>query len=589
MILQSLHAYYERRQKLADPARRLPPVGLVEQAIGYLIEIERDGRFVQLMRTGEIKDGKHRAARFLVPRGVKRAYNVSANLLWDNAAYALGVGESDRVGKQHAAFVARLESLPEPAVNDAGIRAVLAFLADEGEQLWLRSSPLWADLAAANSVVSFRLRDDEYLGLVCQRPDIVATQTSDDAPTDDDNSAVCLITGKRENIAVLHPAIKGVWGAQTSGANIVSFNQDAFVSYGKSRGHNAPIGVTTAQTYTTALNALLDRDSINRIQVGDASTVFWSELDNDPVEAGFLDLFSEGRKNDDPDDGAQRVAGILHAIHSGRYVEDAAGKCFHVLALAPNAARVAIREYQCVPLGELAKRIAEHFADLAIARAPHDPKHLSLFSLLCAVAVRERAENIPPRLGGEVLRSLLCGLPYPRTLLNAAVVRCRAERDVKHARGAILKAWFNRHIRHRQSDEKEFNEMLDNSNLNPGYRLGRLFAVLERIQEDAQRGINATIRDRYYGSASSTPAAAFPGLLRLTQHHLSKIKSKQGIRVNRERLLGEVIDGLSDLPAHLALADQGRFALGYYHQRQSFFTRTTRESTQADIAEEEAE
>jgi CRISPR-associated protein Csd1 len=591
MILQSLHAYYERRQKLDDPARRLPPVGLVEQAIGYLIEIERDGRFVQLLRTGEIIGGKHQAARFLVPQGVKRTSGVLPNLLWDNAGYALGVSETgnpDRIREQHAAFVGRLEALPEPAASDAGVRAVLAFLATDGENLRLRASPLWADLVAANSVVTFRLRDDENGGLICQRPNIIATQTSDDAPPDDDESAVCLVTGERENIAVLHPAIKGVWGAQTSGANIVSFNQDAFASYGKEQGRNAPVGARTAQTYTTALNALLARDSVNRIQVGDASTVFWCELDDDPVEAGFAAVFSNARKSDDPDEGAEKVTALLSAIHSGRYEADAAGRCFHVLALAPNAARIAIRDYQCVPLGELAQRIAEHFSDLAVARAPHDPPHLSLFRLLCSVAVLGKADNIPPLLGGEVLRSVICGLPYPRTLLNAAVVRCRAERKVTYARAAILKAGFNRETRYRQSDEKEFNEMLDTSNCNPAYRLGRLFAALERIQEDAQPGINATIRDRYYGAASSTPAAVFSVLLRLTQHHLSKLKDKPGLKVQRERLLGEVMEGLSALPAHLALADQGRFALGYYHQRQYFFTRAKPESATTGNAEEEA-
>ncbi|MHA6862059.1 type I-C CRISPR-associated protein Cas8c/Csd1 [Ralstonia pseudosolanacearum] len=577
MILQALHAYYERRKKLADPRRRLPPVGLVEQAIGYLIEIERDGRLVQLVKTGSINGKKHEPARFLVPRGVKRTAGVAANLLWDNSEYVLGIdtrGRPERVREQHAAFCARLAELPEPAASDAGVRAARTFLASETERSRLAASPLWPEVLETNPIMTFRLRDDEYGGLVCQRPDVVAVQTTlDDEGAGEGGQAICLVTGKHDKVAILHPAIKGVWGAQTSGANIVSFNLGAFSSYGKQQGENAPVGETAAQTYTTALNALLARGSHNRIQIGDASTVFWSELDDDPLEAGFAELFGNGDREDDPDAGADKVAALFRAVHSGRYRGEEGNRCFHVLALAPNAARIAIRDYQCVPLCELAPRIAQHFADLAVAHGPGDATHLSLFRLLCAVALQGKADNIPPRLGGEVLRSVLTGQPYSRTLLNAAVVRCRAERKVGYARAALLKGWINRDIRYRRSEEKEFTEMLDPRNPNPGYRLGRLFATLERIQEDAQPGINATVRDRYYGSASGTPAVVFPALLRLSQHHLSKLKDKPGLRVKREQLLAEVIGGLSDFPAHLALADQGRFALGYYHQRQDFFTR----------------
>lgn len=576
MILQALHVYYERRQKLADPCRRLPAVGLVEQPVGYLIEVERDGRLVQLIKTGSVKGKKHEPARFVVPRGVKRASGIAANLLWDNAEYVLGVdtrGKPERVREQHAAFCKRLAGLPEPGASDAGVLAVRAFLVSELERSRLAISPSWPEIVETNAIMTFRLCDDEYDGLVCQRPDVIATSVNDDHANRDDQKTACLVTGKHEKVAILHPAIKGVWGAQTAGANIVSFNLDAFSSYGKHQGANAPVGETAAQTYTTALNALLERDSGNRVQVGDASTVFWSELDDDPLESGFAQLFGDVRREDDPDAGADKVAALFRAIHSGRYQGADGRRCFHVLALAPNAARVAIRDYQCLPLAELAPRIAQHFADLAVTRGPGDAPYLSFFRLLCAVALQGKADNIPSRLGGELLRSVLTGLPYPRTLLNAAVVRCRAEHKVGYARAALLKGWLNRDKRHRRSDEKEFTEMLDKCNPNPAYRLGRLFATLERIQEDAQPGINATVRDRYYGSASGTPAVVFPTLLRLSQHHLSKLKDKPGLRIKREQLLAEVVGDLSNFPAHLALADQGRFALGYYHQRQDFFTK----------------
>lgn len=588
MILQALHVYYERRQKLTDPRRRLPPVGLVEQAIGYLIEIERDGRLVQLVKTGSMNGKRHEAEHFLVPRGVKRTAGVAANLLWDNAEYVLGVdtrGKPERVRGQHAAFCARLDELPEPAASDVGVVAVREFFNNDRERTRLTASPFWQEIVETNPIITFRLREDDGR-LVCQRSDVIALQTGDGEGADGGQQAICLVTGKPAKVAILHPSIKGVWGAQTSGANIVSFNLDAFSSYGKKQGENAPVGDTAAQSYTTALNALLARGSDNRIQVGDASTAFWSELDDDPMESGFAQLFGDARREDDPDAGVDKVAALFRAVESGRYHGEDGRRCFHVLALAPNAARIAIRDYQCLPLSELAPRIAQHFSDLAVAHSSSDVPYLSLFRLLCAVALQGKADNIPPRLGGELLRSVLTGLPYPRMLLNAAVVRCRAEHKVSYARAAALKAWLNRDIRYRRSEEKEFTEMLDTSNDNPAYRLGRLFAALEKIQEDAQPGINATVRDRYYGSASCTPAAVFATLLRLSQHHLSKLKDKPGLKVRREKLLSDVMSRLSDFPAHLALADQGRFALGYYHQRQDFFTKAESASTTKDTEEE---
>lgn len=223
---------------------------------------------------------------------------------------------------------------------------------------------------------------------------------------------------------------------------------------------------------------------------------------------------------------------------------------------------------------ELAGRIRQHFEDIRVARAPHDPECLSLFCLLIACAVQRKPDNIPPILGGDIMRAILEDMPYPISWLNAAVQRCRAERKVTYPRAAGIKACLNRAIRNanrtRIHKEGEFQAMLDTTNLNPAYRLGRLFATLEKIQEDASPGLNATIRDRYYASASSTPVAVLPTLLRLKNHHLAKLNP--GRAVQMEKLLGEIMVGLTDFPPYLTLPDQGRFALGYYHQRQAFFT-----------------
>ncbi|MGH8809991.1 MAG: type I-C CRISPR-associated protein Cas8c/Csd1, partial [Noviherbaspirillum sp.] len=267
---------------------------------------------------------------------------------------------------------------------------------------------------------------------------------------------------------------------------------------------------------------------------------------------------------------------LYHAVQSGKFIQGDADTRFHVLGLAPNAARIAIRFWETAPAHDLAQRVACHFDDINIVRAPHDPEYLSLFRLLTALAVQGKADNIPPNLGGDIVRSILEGLPYPAPLLNLAVQRCRAEQKPTYARAAAIKASLNRTIRRANlsasHSEKEFQTMLDPANTNAAYRLGRLFATLEKVQEEASPGLNATIRDRYYSAASSTPVAVFTTLLRLKNHHLPKLP--KGRAVQMEKLTGEIMSGLNDFPRILALPDQGRFALGYYHQRQAFFTKS---------------
>lgn len=576
MILQALTDYYRRKCDDPDPAQRLPAFGLEQKEIPFILEISAEGELLQLRDTRE-PQGKKKVARiYRVPMGVKKTSGVAANLLWDTLEYVLGVdtkGKPERVAEQHAAFRARIAALPEATRQDPGIQAVTRFL-NRRDVALLERQPAWADALESNAVMSFRLQGD--MDLVCQRPAVVQaalnTTTDDDAP-----QAMCLITGEQAPVERLHASIKGVWGAQTSGANIVSFNARAFESYGKTerQGENAPVSRAAAFAYTTALNHLLRKDSLQRMQVGDASTVFWAERQA-PYETIFGDIFQ-----DSPDASTDKVEALLNAVHSGHWGPMDKDLRYHVLGLAPNAARISIRFYHCVTLHELGQRIAQYFDDLSLVRGPHDALYPSLFRLLTAVALQNKADNIPPNLGGAVVDAILAGpqVPYPSLWLNAAVGRCRAEHTVNYLRAAAIKACLNRQQRFAAlsspspAPEKEFLPMLDLSNTNPAYRLGRLFAVLEKIQEEASPGLNATIRDRYYGAASSTPVAVFTTLLRLKNAHLKKLSP--GRTAAFEKLLGEVLAPVVDFPKHLPLPDQGRFALGYYHQRQDFFTKKT--------------
>ena len=605
MILQALNDYYRRKCDDPDPAQRLPAFGLEQKEIPFVLEITTEGELVQLLDTRTLNEKKKKVAQiFRVPQGEKKAAGVIANLLWDNLEYVLGVdtkGKPERVVQQHAHFVARIEALPQSARDDAGIQAILKFL--KSYRLpQLEAQPAWSQALESNAVMSFRLYGD--VDLVCQRPAVVNAVLN--VTTDADvRLAMCLVTGNDAPVQRLHTAIKGVWGAQTAGANIVSFNARAFESYGKRerQGDNAPVSQAAAFAYTTALNHLLRKDSNQRIQIGDASTVFWADRDSE-FESIAADIFGDPPK-DDPDLGARAVQALFAAIQSGKHggVDD--NNRFHVLGLAPNAARISIRFYHCLPLAELGERIDQHFKDLEMARGLYDPQYPSLKRLLQAVCLSTSSQpfgdidRLPPNLGGAIVDAVFAGpdVPYPGAWLNAAVGRCRAEQakktqqgkqapNVPYARAAVIKACLNRQIRrspvtpNHQPPEKELLPMLDLTNTNPAYRLGRLFAVLERIQETSAGGpgkLNSTIRDRYYGAASSTPVAVFTTLLRLKNAHLKKLTVGQAAWF--EKLVGEILDSVSDFPKHLPLPDQGRFALGYYQQRQDFFAKKPDDST----------
>lgn len=600
MILHALNDYYQRRQRSPDPQDRLPAFGLEEKEIPFVIEIDANGQLVNLVDTRTIIGKKKIEQRFLVPQGVKKTSGVAANLLWDTTEYVLGVdtkGKPERVVEQHAEFCVRVEGLPDVALEDAGVQAVLAFFKNINLKQF-EALPVWTDILAANPNMTFRLHGD--VELICQRPAVATAGIP--VVSDESDIGLCLVSGKAASIERLHPAIKGVWGAQSSGANIVSINNKneggnnsgqtpAFASYGKQQGFTSPVGKPAVFAYTTALNHLLARDSRQRIQVGDASTVFWAEQEHD-LETALPDLFGEPPK-DDPSRGRDALNALYQSIQSGKFTRGESDTRFHVLGLAPNAARIAIRFWETAPAHELARRIAHHFDDIKIAGAPHDPEHLSLFRLLTGLAVQGKADNIPPNLGGEVMRAILEELPYPAPLLNLAVQRCRAEQKPTYARAAVIKASLNRLIRRinqtASNPEKEFQTMLDSTNTNLAYQFGRLFAVLEKIQEESAGGtgkLNATIRDRYFGAASSSPSTVFPMLLKLKNHHVSKLDVRgqkmlyRAFGDNRpDDYIGQVLNAVPDIPNHLTLQDQGRFNLGYYHQRQAFFTKSDTQTT----------
>lgn len=575
MILQSLYDYYQR--KAADPESGVAPEGFEWKEIPFVIVIDQTGGFVTIEDTREGEGKKRRARRFLVPAAEKKTVNIKANLLWDNVEYALGANPRNRddISKRHAAFLTRVES--DISSHPAQV-ALLKFLrADPIGQITGQIADqsaivsLWSDCLKLNANVTFRLEGS--CSTICET---LATSIISQVSC---GSALCLVSGTADTIARLHPSIKGVWGAQPSGAALVSFNLSPFCSYKKEQNYNAPVGDRATFAYTTALNSLLGRDSKNKVQVGDATTVFWSDRSDrrTNLEETFFSFWSVDKDN--PDRGVEAVETLLKTVYSGAPIPNADAR-FFVLGLSPNEARISVRFWQTGTIGEFSDKLAQHFRDLQLVQPKNGKVRNALFFLLSEIALENKIENIPPNLAGNVMRAVLTGGPYPVTLLQQAVRRIRATHQLRPPQVALIKAYLNRRRRFQESPtDKEIEVSLDTENANVGYLLGRLFAALEKIQEDAQPGINTTIRDRFYGAASATPVSVYPQLLKLKNHHLAKIDNP-AFRINHEKRLAEIFGSLpSSMPAHLTMDDQARFAIGYYHQRQALFTKSERSNS----------
>lgn len=560
--LASLARAYERM-------KNAPPFGYSAEKIGYLVSLREDGTIASVTDLRE-SEGKKRTPRILfVPQPGKRTSGVAPNFLWDKSSYVLGVtdGEGKRTAEEHAAFIARhLDALRNE--DDAGLRALRLFL-----ESWTpgRFDDLHVPEMKDQNIV-FTLESDR-LAHICihDRPAARALWSriggAGERPTN-----TCLITGERGPIARLHPAIKGVWGAQSSGASLVSFNLDAFNSYGHEQGDNAPVSEAAAFAYTTALNRFLEKDSGHRLQIGDASTVFWADASAaaaQEAEGMFAALLGVDEAAE-----AKKVAAILDAVRQGRPLDTLTPALpqdvrFFVLGLSPNAARLSVRFYIEDNFGEIARRYLEHVERMLIEPPPREAAP-SIWRMLIETASQRKSENIPPLLAGEWLRAILTGAPYPLTLLTTVLTRLRADHEVNALRVAMLKSVLIRNFR------LEAPVALDPENDDPGYLLGRLFATYEYAQTQALGGnVNATIRDQYYGAASATPRSIFPLLQRKATHHLSRLrKEKPGLAVNLDRKIGEICEVASAetlFPPTLNPRRQALFAIGYYHQRNDFY------------------
>jgi CRISPR-associated protein Csd1 len=544
---------------------KVPAYGYSKEKIGFLISLNVDGTVAHEpidLRQGE---GKRKTSILMpVPASFKRpGVTPKPFFLWDNTAFALGVTATEGKNAESRLKTFRDRHLRELAeTEDEGLTAFLKFIDRWTPEQFAERA--WPDEMKDQNVV-FALESDRLAKIMIHDRPAARERWAHLFAAGNRKQAICLITGERSSLARIHPAIKGV---NKDADSIVSFNKPSFESYGQSQGENAPISDYAAFRYVAALNRFLERNSGHRIQIGDSSTVFWADSSDaraaSEAESLFLGFIDEKEANAVE---AKKIENILAKLRAGRQIEEfkpdiPQGVRFFVLALAPNAARLSVRFYIEDDFGVIADRYLLHLKRLRIDPPPKYETP-SMRQMLIETAVLRKPDNIQPNLAGEWIRSILTDTPYPLTLLSALITRLRADHDVNAVRVAILKSVLIKNFK------MEVPVSLDRANMNPAYLLGRLFATLEQIQDVALGKVNAGVRERFYGAASANPRNIFPLLLRMNTHHLSKAE-----RGEKKRLAGflanqmsEIISGLPcEFPATLPLAEQGKFAIGYFHQ-----------------------
>ncbi len=597
MIIPALTRYYERLE--ADPESDVAPFGWSRQKIGFEVVLNPDGTLhdiarcvvaVEVPQKGKGRDGEPKPPKIverpkseIVP-GQNKAPGAGINpgFLWDTPQYMLGFKPDDpkpeRTQQAFEGFRDRHLALAD-AIDDGAFGAVCRFLASWSPEHAAAREGL---AEAATYFGVFRIS-----GTTQYVHDCPAVRTWWDAQVleGSDGDALpprpSLVDGEVQEIARLHePKIKGVRGGQSAGSLLVSFNDTAYESYRQKDGANSPVGVRDAFKYCTALNRLL-ADSHRSLVIGGDTYVLWAERES-PIEL----LFSGGLLGDG--DVEEAVRAKFDRLREGLPAEELgdARTPFYVLGLSPNQGRLSVRMWLESTIGEMAEHARRHFAALRLEPEPEDAKWLTVRRIVAETVPPKSGwadeSQVSPQLAPQVLRAALFGLPYPRALLSGVISRMRTEgvahpdridgRHVPHRRCSIIKACLSRPAAGQKQEEDQLVS-LNTDHPDQAYHLGRLFAVLERIQDAAfEYKLNATIRERYYGSASATPAAVFPRLCKLKNHHIGKIDNdKPGLAHWFERHLASIFDHIESFPSTMSLESQGLFAIGYYHQREALF------------------
>ena len=572
MILQALTRYYEdllSRGEIAAP-------GWSPAKISYALCLNGAGDLEQVIPTmEEVTKGKKTVLQpqtFSLPAAVKRTVGIGANFLWDNSSYLLGVDQKGKPERSRDCFAAAAQKHHAvlDGVDSPIARAILTFFDTWQPEHAAEHPALTGQFEEVTAGANLLFRVD---GCYPQKDDAIraAWQSCRESSDPDAVRMQCLVTGREDEITATHPAIKGVRNAQSSGAALVSFNAPAFCSYGREQNFNAPVGKYAAFAYTAALNHLLaDRKNVQLI--GDTTVVCWAE-GADPAYQSFFGTACFGAETSLSDDDLRAALKRLAELKPCDDLGIDPNRPFYILGLAPNAARLSVRFFLRDSFGRLMKNVNAHYERLEIVRPAYAKTNiLPLWAMLReTVNLNSRDKSPSPAMAGAATRAVFSGGPYPASLLEAVMLRIRAERNITWGRAAIIKAYYLKNP-HKDCPKEVLTVSLNEASTDTAYTLGRLFSVYEAVQQAANPGINTTIKDKYFNSAAAMPAGIFPVLNNLCQKHLRKLDGRQRVYYDKQIMTLKGILGES-YPMRMTLAQQGSFDLGYYHQTQKRYTK----------------
>ena len=552
MIFQSLISLYDR---LVEKGQ-VPPYGFSVEEIGFVVNIDKNGNMqgqpedLRTRISANQYDFKLSTTPFTNQVDVRSGNAATApNFMVDKADYIFGMSGNSTKPVYQKSFISRVDEVCGES-PDEGVQAVKKYLSrwDPEDSKNLNE---WKEISGPHGKwVAFRLQGDSVF--VHERRAVQKLWTEFIA-REEFSQGISFVDGKVNDLQSQYAQFK--FG---TGASLVSFNEVAYESYGKKKGENAPISVEAEFKSSTALKYLF-RSKTQRLRIGDAVAVFWTERPS-PVEL-FMGQILNPSIEDEKD--AVRVQKFLESVRTGMLpteIKEDADVRFYILGLSLNKARLALRFWYVCSVDELMNRLRDHFRNLEMERSSDkDIAFPGIWHLLKETA--RETKDISPVLGGALIRSILTGANYPQNLYQGILGRIRADRRVNYLRASILKAVLQR------NHNKEVPMSLDTERREVSYLLGRLFAVLEKAQLDALGKVNSTIKDRFFSSASSTPGSVFPRLLRLSQHHIEKAEYGHV----SDRRIAEIMEHIDGFPAHMNLQEQGLFAIAYYQQKNALY------------------
>lgn len=601
MLIKALSDYYDNLKNKG----LVIPSGYSKVKIHYKICLSEEGELMAILPFNSSEEGaKIKFTELLLPNRTEKTA-IEANNIEHRGAYIFGMeiekkkkdgvdtysynATSKKAIKSHDVFVKKnleyIKNINSPIVN--AYRSFMEKWKPEDQTENTKLLNIAKSYSTSNFV--FALHNDINV-LLHEDAEIKRKNEEQNTTREDEDLPIktqCAILGKEAEISRIHKKIKGLPKGQSSGTVLVGFNNSSEESYGATQSYNSNISETVMLRYTESLNFLLSSQN-HKKTLGDLTILYWASSPDEVYEDLFSNLLMGNNDNINEEEANKILDKSVSLLQSGSFSfsnlelmdKMSENTDFFLVGLKPNISRISLKFIYRKKAGDLFKNVIRHQVDISMSDKMKVLPLWRLDTLLENPKISSKEKTVNPSFYAKLLEAIVNGTRYPESLLQTLIRRMKyddlsATSDVTMKRAGLIKGFLNREQR-LLNKEEEFTMALNKENDNPAYLCGRLFALLEKLQVDtADTKLNRTIRESYFASASSKPSVVFPKLIKLSQHHLSKLKGKnEGFAVYFNTQIEEVFALLgTEFPEYLQLRDQGKFMIGYYQQMKDLYTR----------------